>query len=134
MLGFEVRIDFSWFVIFFLVFWSLAAGVFPAEYPDLSPATHSLMGLAGTLLFFASLLIHELSHALVAWLLLSTTGIANDAAKQLADAVAHGDAAEVQAALAKGADANGMRNGTPLLATAITRRKADIARLLLAAG
>ncbi len=63
--GFEVRIDFSWFVIFFLVFWSLAAGVFPAEYPELAPAVHSAMGLAGTLLFFASLLVHELSHALV---------------------------------------------------------------------
>jgi Zn-dependent protease len=65
VLGFEIRIDFSWFVIFFLVFWSLAAGVFPGEYPELSSGTHLAMGLAGTLLFFASLLIHELSHALV---------------------------------------------------------------------
>lgn len=63
--GFEVRIDFSWFVIFFLVFWSLGAGVFPNEYPELSRTVHSVMGLAGTLLFFASLLMHELSHALV---------------------------------------------------------------------
>ena len=65
VLGFEIRIDLSWFVIFFLVFWSLGSGVFPAEYPDLSRGTHLIMGLAGTLLFFCSLLIHELSHALV---------------------------------------------------------------------
>ncbi len=64
-LGFEVRIDLSWFIIFFLVFWSLASGVFPSEYPDLSRQTHLLMGLVGTLLFFVSLLVHELSHALV---------------------------------------------------------------------
>lgn len=64
-LGFEVRIDFSWFVIFFLVFWSLGAGVFPDEYPELSGAVHSAMGIVATLLFFASLLIHELSHAVV---------------------------------------------------------------------
>jgi len=65
VLGFEIRIDLSWFVIFFLVFWSLSVAVFPEQYPELSRGTHLGMGLAGTLLFFASLLGHELSHALV---------------------------------------------------------------------
>jgi Zn-dependent protease len=65
VLGFEIRIDLSWFVIFFLVFWSLSVAVFPAEYPELSRGTHLVMGMAGTLLFFASLLTHELSHAIV---------------------------------------------------------------------
>jgi Zn-dependent protease/predicted transcriptional regulator len=64
-LGFEIRIDLSWFVIFFLVFWSLAVAVFPQQYPQLSGPTHLLMGSAGTFLFFASLLAHELSHAVV---------------------------------------------------------------------
>jgi Zn-dependent protease len=66
ILGFEIRIDYSWFVIFFLVLWSFSAGVFPAQFPDLSPTTHFLMGGIGTLLFFASLLAHELSHSVVA--------------------------------------------------------------------
>jgi Zn-dependent protease len=65
VLGFEIRIDTSWLVIFFLVFWSLARGVFPDELPELATSTHTAMGLAGTLLFFVSLLIHELSHAVV---------------------------------------------------------------------
>jgi Zn-dependent protease len=52
-------------VIFFLVFWSLAEAVFPGEYPELARLTHVAMGLTGTLLFFASLLTHELSHAIV---------------------------------------------------------------------
>jgi Zn-dependent protease/CBS domain-containing protein len=65
VLGFEIRVDLSWFVIFFLVFWSLAEAIFPGEYPDLPRTTHLAMGLAGTTLFFASLLAHELSHALV---------------------------------------------------------------------
>ena len=65
MFGFEVRIDLSWFVIFFLVFWSLAVAVFPQEFPELPGRTHFLMGAAGTVLFFASLLAHELSHAIV---------------------------------------------------------------------
>jgi len=65
VLGFEIRIDTSWLVIFFLVFWSLARGVFPDQYPALTSGTHTLMGLVGTVLFFVSLLIHELSHAVV---------------------------------------------------------------------
>jgi Zn-dependent protease/predicted transcriptional regulator len=65
VLGFEIRIDLSWFVIFFLVFWSLSVAVFPPQYPELSRGMHLAMGMAGTLLFFASLLGHELSHALV---------------------------------------------------------------------
>jgi Zn-dependent protease len=65
VLGFEIRIDLSWFVIFFLVFWSLAEGVFPSEYEGLGRLTYMAMGLAGTLLFFTSLLAHELSHAVV---------------------------------------------------------------------
>jgi len=63
--GFEIRIDLSWFVIFFLVFWSLSIAVFPQQFPQLSGRAHLLMGSAGTLLFFSSLLAHELSHALV---------------------------------------------------------------------
>lgn len=66
ILGFEIRIDASWFIIFFLLFWSLSAGVFPQEYPDLSQAAYYGMGIVTTLLFFASLLAHELSHSLVA--------------------------------------------------------------------
>jgi len=66
VLGFEIRIDISWFIIFFLIFWSLAASVFPAWYPELDSRTHMVMGGAGSLLFFASLLIHELSHSVVA--------------------------------------------------------------------
>ena len=66
VLGFEIRIDYSWFVIFFLVLWSFSAGVFPAQYPELSSGAYLAMGTVGTLLFFASLLAHELSHSLVA--------------------------------------------------------------------
>jgi Zn-dependent protease len=66
VLGFEIRVDLSWFVIFFLIFWSLAAGVFPAWYPELGSTNHTIMGGVGAILFFISLLAHELSHSLVA--------------------------------------------------------------------
>ena len=66
VLGFEIRIDYSWFVIAFLVLWSLSAGVFPARLEGLSAVSYFVMGTLGTLLFFVSLLAHELSHSVVA--------------------------------------------------------------------
>lgn len=66
VLGFEIRIDYSWFVIFFLILWSLSAGFFPQELPDRSGGLYLAMGSVATLLFFASLLAHELSHSVVA--------------------------------------------------------------------
>jgi Zn-dependent protease/predicted transcriptional regulator len=66
VLGFEVRIDFSWFIIFFLLLWSFSVVVFPAYAPGLRSSDYFMMGLAGTLLFFATLLAHELAHSVVA--------------------------------------------------------------------
>lgn len=66
VLGIEVRIHISWFVVFFLLVWALSASLFPAAYPQLTQQTHFFMGVAGTLLFFASLLGHELAHSIVA--------------------------------------------------------------------
>lgn len=66
VLGFEIRIDHSWFVIFFLILWSLSAGLFPADLPGRSGVVYLAMGAAGSLLFFASLLAHEISHSVVA--------------------------------------------------------------------
>ncbi|MGE0022010.1 MAG: M50 family metallopeptidase [Hyphomicrobium sp.] len=64
--GVQVAIDYSWLIIFALVLWSLSAGYFPGEYPGYGWWNYGLAGLGATLLFFASVLVHELSHALVA--------------------------------------------------------------------
>jgi Zn-dependent protease len=61
--GVEVRINWSWLVIFALLVWSLAQGVFPSQNPGLSDGVHLAMAIAAALLFFASLLLHELGHA-----------------------------------------------------------------------
>src|SRR5882724_13611455 len=61
--GVEVRINWSWLVIFALIVWSLADGVFPSQNPGLSRSVHLAMAKDSTLLFFASLLLHELGHA-----------------------------------------------------------------------
>ncbi|MGD2215530.1 MAG: site-2 protease family protein [Gemmatimonadales bacterium] len=64
--GFEVRLDFSWFVVFLLVLWTFAQSVFPQRTPGLSVGTYFTMALIGALLFFASVLLHELAHSAVA--------------------------------------------------------------------
>jgi Zn-dependent protease/predicted transcriptional regulator len=61
--GVQVEIDYSWIVIAILVWWSLSAGYFPREYPDHAFTSYWIVGAIGTLLFFASVLGHELSHA-----------------------------------------------------------------------
>lgn len=53
------------FIVVILVF-GLAFGRFPAVYPGLSPVAYVLAGLASAVLFLASLLAHELAHALMA--------------------------------------------------------------------
>ena len=64
--GVNIYLDLSWFFIFLLVTWNLAAGVFPALHPEWSTAMYWGIGLAASLLFFASVLAHELAHAVVA--------------------------------------------------------------------
>jgi Zn-dependent protease/CBS domain-containing protein len=61
--GVEVRINWSWLVIFALIVWSLADGVFPSQNPGLSRGVHLAMAIVAALLFFVSLLLHELGHA-----------------------------------------------------------------------
>lgn len=64
--GFDIRIDLSWIIIFGLIVWSLAAGVFPESYPGLSSRMYYTMGVAGALALFLSIVLHELAHAIVA--------------------------------------------------------------------
>jgi Zn-dependent protease/CBS domain-containing protein len=64
--GLEIRIDYSWLVIFTLVLWSFTLGVFPLRFPGQPISVYFAMGLSGTLLFFVSVLLHEMAHSLVA--------------------------------------------------------------------
>ncbi|MEZ5557495.1 MAG: site-2 protease family protein [Pseudomonadales bacterium] len=64
--GIEIRLDFSVAIIFALIVYSLGSGLFPAWHPEWSRATAWSTAFVAGIVFFASLLAHELSHSLVA--------------------------------------------------------------------
>lgn len=63
--GIPLRLDISWFLVAILLTWSLA-GSLPALHPDIGGGTEWLLGIAGTLGLFGSVVLHELAHALMA--------------------------------------------------------------------
>ena len=66
LFGFDVYVEASWVIVAVLVTWSLAIGLFPATAPGLSPSTYLAMAVAGAAGLFASIVLHEMTHSLVA--------------------------------------------------------------------
>lgn len=64
--GIPLEIDASWLFIFFLVAATLTTSYFPAAVPDQGPVTYTVLGLLTSIVFFGSLVLHELAHSLVA--------------------------------------------------------------------
>jgi Zn-dependent protease/CBS domain-containing protein len=64
--GVEIGAHWTWLLIFGLFVWSLGGAVFPTENPGLADATYAAMAIVAALLFFTTLVLHELGHALTA--------------------------------------------------------------------
>ena len=64
--GIPVGASWSALLIALLFAWSLGGDLLPAQVPGLVPVAYWLAGAAGAGLFLASLLAHEIGHALVA--------------------------------------------------------------------
>lgn len=63
--GIEVGLHYSWFIIFVLITFSLTTR-FADQHPHWSLPEHYLIGVGTSLLFFLSILLHELAHSFVA--------------------------------------------------------------------
>jgi Zn-dependent protease/CBS domain-containing protein len=64
--GIDIGIHYTWLFAFGLIAWSLAEGFFPANYSTWTTATYWGTGVLAALLLFASVLLHELAHSVVA--------------------------------------------------------------------
>ncbi len=64
--GIPLEVNVSWLLIFALVASSLAFSYFPSEFGGWSSAEYLVAGVLTAILFFASVVLHELSHSLVA--------------------------------------------------------------------
>ncbi len=63
--GIDFHLDPSWFLIAAILTYQLSAVILPTELPGKMLAVYILLGITTALLFFLSLLLHELGHSLV---------------------------------------------------------------------
>ena len=64
--GIEVGLHWSLAIVFVLIVWTLAGQVLPAVVPDQPQTAYWLVAALAALLFYVSLLSHEMGHALLA--------------------------------------------------------------------
>ncbi len=66
LLGIPLLVNPGWFLIAALTVWLLATQIFPDVLPELSTGVHIAMALVSAVLFFSSIILHELAHSVVA--------------------------------------------------------------------
>jgi Zn-dependent protease/CBS domain-containing protein len=66
ILGIPIGLDYSWFLIFVLITWTMAVGYYPAEFKNWPVAQYWFMGAVTAIMLFVSVLLHELGHSVVA--------------------------------------------------------------------
>lgn len=66
ILGIDIFVNVSWFFVFALVAWSLASNIGPLHAVELASFPRAVLGVVTAILFFCSVLIHELAHSLLA--------------------------------------------------------------------
>jgi Zn-dependent protease len=60
--GIRIGLDYSWFIVLFLIIWNLSG-----YYEDVAPGSSAfVLAVVSALLFFLSIILHELGHAWVA--------------------------------------------------------------------
>lgn len=64
--GIEIRLDYSWFIIFALFAYFFGFIYFPSVLPGLNKGLLALITVITVIFVFISVLIHEMSHSLVA--------------------------------------------------------------------
>lgn len=64
--GIPIKLHFTLAIVFALIAWTLAVNYMPLFYPGLPQSAYWTMGILGAIVLFVSVLLHELSHSIVA--------------------------------------------------------------------
>jgi Zn-dependent protease/CBS domain-containing protein len=64
--GIPFGVNWSWLVVFALIVWTWATGVFPSTNPGHSDGVYVTLAIVGAVLFFVSIVLHEYGHAIQA--------------------------------------------------------------------
>jgi Zn-dependent protease len=64
--GIPIGLDYSWFLAFILITWTLAASYYPVEFNNWPAAEYWLVAAATAIMLFVSVLLHELGHSVIA--------------------------------------------------------------------
>src|SRR6202041_2813872 len=66
LFGVSIVVDVSWLFIFAIVSWALGSSSGPFHAVAVTAGVRAVLAIVTALLFFASVLLHELAHSLVA--------------------------------------------------------------------
>ncbi|MHB1685884.1 MAG: site-2 protease family protein [Ignavibacteriaceae bacterium] len=66
IIGIPVGLDYSWFLIFALLTWSLAVNYFPGEFKNWPVVQYWIIGAVTAIMLFVSVLLHEIGHSVLA--------------------------------------------------------------------
>jgi Zn-dependent protease len=66
VLGIPIRAHYSWLPVFVFYAWAIATGLMPSQVPGLPRYQYWIAGTVTAILLFASVLVHELAHAVMA--------------------------------------------------------------------
>ena len=64
--GIPIKLHFTLAIVFALIAWTLAVNYMPLFYPGLPQSAYWTMGILGAIVLFISVLLHELSHSMIA--------------------------------------------------------------------
>lgn len=64
--GIPIRLHFTLIITIALITFTLATSFMPLEFPGLTPLEYWVIGIIGAIILFASVLVHEIAHSIVA--------------------------------------------------------------------
>lgn len=66
LFGIPLELDYSWFLIFVLLTWTLAVSYFPGEFASWPRTEYWFVGAITAVMLFVSVVLHEFGHSIVA--------------------------------------------------------------------